>query len=189
MTFFKATTLAATALAIVLSAAGSASALSLELPPGVELKQDCKDKTFYVTKTVHVRHGHKVIAVPKDVKITKTICESYYTHVSANPPSQDPKPLAYPEYHPDHKPGGHGVTGHNVGAVYFPGGAFDKRGNKWVETGPSGQTRFAFRETGRDKDTVYLYDRSRDMHLQLDLRSDMIMYQGSPLYSITSASR
>jgi len=123
------------------------------------------------------------------VKVTKTICENYYTAVSPNPPSYYPKPLAYPEFHPDHESAGNDVTGHNVEAVYFPGGAFEKRGGQWVETGSSGEDRFAFQETARDKDMVHLYDHSRDMHLQLDLYSNTILYEGRPLYTITSASR
>ena len=87
MTFTKATTLAAATLAIALGAAAPASALSISLAPGVELKQDCKDKTYIITKMVTVWDGYRYVSAPKNVKITKTVCENYYTQVSPNPPS------------------------------------------------------------------------------------------------------
>lgn len=77
---------AATAFALSFGAVGNASALSLELAPGVKLEQNCYDKKFKVTKIVHVVRYDKVIAVPKTVIVTKTVCEDYYTQVSQDPP-------------------------------------------------------------------------------------------------------
>jgi len=186
MTFFKATTLAATTLAIALGAAAPASALSIELAPGVELKQDCRDETRIVTKMVHVQVGTLMVSVPKHVEVTETVCEDYYTTVSETPPSFEPKPLAYPEFNPD---AGTGVNGRSVGIVHFDGGTFEQRGRTWIETGAAGEDRFFFEETGRDEWSVYLFDHSRNVSLQLDLHRDLILYEGSPLYPITSVAR
>jgi hypothetical protein len=67
---------------------------------------------------------------------------------------------------------------------------------QWLEQSlPDKQTRFRFREVGRDDWSVYLYDQSRDVHVQLDMYSDVMRvnfrmgYESSfrPLYNILLA--
>jgi len=77
------------------------------------------------------------------------------------------------------------IKGHDVGMVYFGGGTYEQKDGYWIETGAHGQERFRFKETHRDEWSVYLYDQSREVYLQLDLHRDMVYYQGSPLYPIT----
>ena len=81
------------------------------------------------------------------------------------------------------------INGYSVGVVHFAGGTFEKRGNGWVETGASGQVRFHFKEQQRDEWSVYLHDSSRNVNLQLDLHRDLVLYEGSPLYPITSVAK
>lgn len=63
----------------------------------------------------------------------------------------------------------------------------------WVETGPDDpQARFEFTQTGRSDSEVQLYDRSRDVHIRLDLAGRRVMYaegQGAEtlLYQIVAA--
>ena len=185
MTYMKSIIFAATTFAIALSAANSASALSIELPPGVELKQDCKDKTFTKTVIDYVQHGHHVIAVPKAVNVTKTVCTNYYTQASKKPTIHGVEPLTFPENDPGLEPTSGGINGYNVRAVYVAGGGFVQTGQKqWVEHDKLEQIQFTFVETGRDRSSVYLYDRSRDVSIALNLEEQLVRYQGKPLYTI-----
>lgn len=86
-----------------------------------------------------------------------------------------------------------GVNGRTVSTVTHPGGTFVAEGGGWAEKNRSGQTTFRFDERGRDDWSVYLYDGSRDVNLQLDLHRREVLYgAGSaplgPLYRITGAS-
>ncbi len=82
-------------------------------------------------------------------------------------------------------------TGRNVIKVRYPGGVFTKlRGRNWVEQNRDG--RHHFRERARDDWSVYLYDASRDVSIQLDLHRREIFYsqggsQRQVLYRITDA--
>lgn len=83
-----------------------------------------------------------------------------------------------------------GVNGRNAKVVMHSAGAFVQLNqNDWVEnrTGSS----IGFKETGRDDWSVYLYDGSRGISIQLDLWRNKIVYtdatQTFDLYNITSA--
>ena len=86
------------------------------------------------------------------------------------------------------------ANGYNVAQVQFDGGMFTWTGAKtWVEGGAHGSPRFQFQERNRDAWSVYLYDQSRDVKIQLDLHRGKVLYgQGnsgmSDLYTITSAA-
>lgn len=86
------------------------------------------------------------------------------------------------------------ANGINVAQVLFDGGMFTWDGaTSWTEGGADGNPRFQFEESDRDEWSVYLYDRSRDVKIQLDLHRGKILYgQGSSgmsdLYTITSAA-
>lgn len=66
-------------------------------------------------------------------------------------------------------------------------------GKTWQELSlPSRKVAFSFQEQARDDWSVYLYDASRDVNIQLDLHTRKVMYSegnGSrrPLYTITKA--
>jgi membrane-bound inhibitor of C-type lysozyme len=82
------------------------------------------------------------------------------------------------------------VDGTNVAGVYYPGGGITMDNGIWVEGNADGSNTFI--ETHRDEWSVYLYDQSRDVYLQLDLHRQLILYgQGhngrrmQPLYQIT----
>ncbi|WP_319531623.1 hypothetical protein [uncultured Cohaesibacter sp.] len=83
------------------------------------------------------------------------------------------------------------VNGRNVVRVEYPGGSFIMgSGGNWTERNRDGQ--FRFREQGRDDWSVYLYDRGRDVYIQLDLHRKEIFYnqggqQRRVLYRIQSA--
>src|SRR4051812_3079528 len=47
---------------------------------------------------------------------------------------------------------------------------------QWVETNAAGQVTFRFEETKRDDSSVYLLDRSRNVTLQVDLKTRKVMY-------------
>lgn len=84
------------------------------------------------------------------------------------------------------------VNGRNVAMVFHSQGSFVMQGVGWVEKNTAGQTTFRFEERQRDDWSVYLYDRSRDVHLQLDLHRKQILYNAGsdpkrPLYAITDA--
>lgn len=85
-----------------------------------------------------------------------------------------------------------GITGRNVIRVDFNGGLFQSMNNReWVEIGDNGGS-FQFHETGRHNWAVNLYDASRNVRLQIDIESQMIMMiddngLNHDLYPITSA--
>ena len=87
------------------------------------------------------------------------------------------------------------TDGRNVQQVFFSGGSFRKTGpGRWTEYNAQGRAMFNFTETGRDKWSVYLNDRSRHVRLQLDLYRKWVGYADnggamSALYQIQSASR
>ena len=65
-----------------------------------------------------------------------------------------------------------------------------KDGKGWVETSANGKTAFNFAETQRDDWSVYLYDKTRDARIRLDLHTKNIYYAKGeqkefPLYKIT----
>jgi hypothetical protein len=78
----------------------------------------------------------------------------------------------------NHGQGGNPVTikGHNVGQVQHLGGIYQHvGGSSWQETTLRGQVTHEFLEQGRDEWSVYLYDRSRNIALQLDLHEKKIL--------------
>lgn len=85
-----------------------------------------------------------------------------------------------------------GFTGSNLLRANFDRGLFQSIGNQeWIELGDSGAV-FRFRETNRDEWSVYLFDASRTIGIQIDIHSQMIRVQqgNGPwgnLYAITSA--
>ena len=84
------------------------------------------------------------------------------------------------------------VTGQNVSYVAFDRGSFRQQGNRWTEYDANDRPVFTFEETRRDDWSVYLYDRSRDVRLQLDLHRRKIGYaeagrQMSDIYDIVTA--
>lgn len=86
------------------------------------------------------------------------------------------------------------ANGYNVAQVIFDGGMFTWDGaTSWVEGGSDGTPRFQFSEQGRDEWSVYLFDSSRDVKIQLDLHRAKVLYgQGNSemrdLYTITGAA-
>ena len=80
----KTAILAAIVFAISLGAVGNASALSMQLAPGVKLEQTCFDKPVKVTKYVQVVRYNKWVTVPKTVIVSKTVCKDYYTQAPAH---------------------------------------------------------------------------------------------------------
>lgn len=68
-----------------------------------------------------------------------------------------------------------------------------KDGKGWVEVDLSkGQTTFNFTETQRDDWSVYLFDKSRNAYVQLDLHTNLVMFAISkakkrPIYKIVDA--
>jgi len=85
------------------------------------------------------------------------------------------------------------TNGRNVNKVNYAKGSFtENTAGKWIENATNGE-RFTFAETNRDDWSVYLYDKSRDISIQLDLyKKKIIIYwdrsERRDLYSITSAS-
>jgi len=85
------------------------------------------------------------------------------------------------------------VNGSNVSFVAFDRGSFRQHGNRWMEYDINNRPIFTFEETNRDEWSVYLYDRSRNVRLQLDLHRRKVGYGAdgariSDLYDIVSAS-
>jgi len=86
------------------------------------------------------------------------------------------------------------INGYNVVKVVYssghnPTGEFVQKGNQWLEKSYHNNRRFHFTERNRDEWSVYLYDRSRQVNIQLDLHRNKIIYsQGngvrSDLYNI-----
>lgn len=84
------------------------------------------------------------------------------------------------------------VTGRNVEVVRFASGSFEREGKVWLEKRADGTPAFSFTETGRDEGSVYLFDQSRNVQIQLDLTLGQIFYADGnnplrPLYKITGA--
>lgn len=86
-----------------------------------------------------------------------------------------------------------GVNGFTVGAVLHSGGSFNNVGSgQWQETDAQGRVSFHFREVSRDEWSVYLFDASRNVSLQLDLHRGQVLYgvgaePKRALYSITGS--
>jgi hypothetical protein len=86
-----------------------------------------------------------------------------------------------------------GVNGRNVTIVNTATGVFElSPGKVWTERGADGAT-FTFAEQNRDDWSVYLFDASRSVNLQLDLHRRQIFYSDPnssqrPLYAITGRS-
>ena len=89
-------------------------------------------------------------------------------------------------------PPGYGVTGLDATFVEYPEGAFVKNGpTTWVEQKKAGGDAVRFDETFRSKDEVKLFDKSRKVHISLNITGGAIWYapDGSPLkklYDIVS---
>ncbi|WP_068411709.1 MliC family protein [Labrenzia sp. OB1] len=85
------------------------------------------------------------------------------------------------------------VNGYNVSQVFHSNGSFSQAGGgQWEELNTQGRVAFLFQEQNRDEWSVYLFDASRSVSLQLDLHRKQVMYgignQGkTPLYAITNA--
>ena len=82
-----------------------------------------------------------------------------------------------------------------VQEVYFEnnqgakGKFMQKDGKGWVEVDESGKTTFSFFEKQRDDWSVYLYDKSRNAQVQLDLHTRLVMFAAAeqkryPIYKI-----
>ena len=69
------------------------------------------------------------------------------------------------------------VNALSVGQVRHPGGSFTNTGGgQWQETDAQGRVTFNFREESRDEWSVYLFDASRNVSLQLDLHRGQVLY-------------
>lgn len=85
------------------------------------------------------------------------------------------------------------VNGYNVSVVAFDRGSFRQQGDRWIEYDINNRPIFTFEETNRDDWSVYLFDRTRNVRLQLDLHRRKVGYGAnggtvSDLYDIVSAS-
>ncbi|MEP4031982.1 MliC family protein [Roseibium polysiphoniae] len=70
-----------------------------------------------------------------------------------------------------------GANGFTVGAVIHSGGSFNAVGNgQWQETDAQGRVNFHFQEKSRDEWSVYLFDASRNVAIQLDLHRGQVLY-------------
>lgn len=81
------------------------------------------------------------------------------------------------------------INGYNANIVLHQNGAFVQLSSKqWVESGTGSS--FTFTELRRDEWSVYLFDESRQVSIQLDLFRKEIIYSDElsrfPLYAITS---
>lgn len=85
-----------------------------------------------------------------------------------------------------------GINGFNVIRANYYGGLFQLIGNSdWIEVTDDAET-YRFSETQRDDWSVYMYDASRDIRLQIDIHRQMVTIAvgNEPLhdlYPITSA--
>jgi hypothetical protein len=85
-----------------------------------------------------------------------------------------------------------GVTGLNVTYVEYPDGVFIQNGpSTWVEQKKAGGDALRFDETLRSQHAVKLFDKSRKVHISLDIAGSAIWYapDGAPLkklYDIVS---
>lgn len=86
------------------------------------------------------------------------------------------------------------VNGMSVGQVRHPGGSFTNTGGgQWQEADAQGRVTFNFQEESRDEWSVYLFDASRNVSLQLDLHRGEVLYgigaePKTVLYPITQSS-
>lgn len=84
-----------------------------------------------------------------------------------------------------------GINGFNVIRANYDGGLFQLMGgDEWIEVTDDART-FRFRETNRDDWSVYMFDASRNVRLQIDIHRQMITLAdgGGPrrdLYEIAS---
>jgi len=84
------------------------------------------------------------------------------------------------------------VNGYSVSSVEHANrGRFTKTGaSSWTEYGNNGRAIFTFKERNRDEWSVYLFDQSRNVNIQLDLHRKKVRYgtnngRMSDLYDIT----
>ncbi|WP_319531550.1 MliC family protein [uncultured Cohaesibacter sp.] len=111
--------------------------------------------------------------------------------VSTAPPSAPP-PLPDPTPEPT-SPMPVGVDGYSVSQVFHSAGSFsDAGGGNWEELNDQGRVSFRFVERGRNDTSVFLYDASRSVSIQLDLQSGQILYAEGDgpkrqIYTITNA--
>ncbi len=76
---------------------------------------------------------------------------------------------------------------HRDGSFRFAGG------RRWQERDRNGRVTFTFREQNRDEWSVYLFDASRGVHLQLDLHRQTVLYRRGNerqrvIYNITGSA-
>ncbi|MEP3045483.1 MAG: MliC family protein [Roseibium sp.] len=91
--------------------------------------------------------------------------------LQVNAPVQNNQPVAA------QLPASGAVNGYSVGQVLHPGGSFTNVGNgQWHEADAQGRVNFNFREESRDEWSVYLFDASRNVALQLDLHRGQVLY-------------
>lgn len=64
------------------------------------------------------------------------------------------------------------IMGENGVEVFTP-----TPSGEWVQLGARGEVRFRFDEAGRDATSVYLYDRSRDFRIQLDVSDRTLSFR------------
>lgn len=79
-----------------------------------------------------------------------------------------------------HAPGTHGrnVTQITYSTGTYAMGRFEQtHNNQWVEYSDHNNSRFDFLERTRDDWSVYLYDASRDVYIQLDLHRKKVIYR------------
>ena len=107
-------------------------------------------------------------------------------------PPQTPQPAPSPTPEPT-SPMPVGVDGYSVSQVFHSAGSFsDAGGGNWDELNGQGRVSFRFVERGRNESSVFLYDASRSVSIQLDLQTGQILYAEGDgpkrqLYTITNA--
>ncbi|WP_457939675.1 hypothetical protein [Mesorhizobium sp. 10J20-29] len=85
------------------------------------------------------------------------------------------------------------ANGRDVTAAWYGQKRFQKSGDEWLEINESGATTARFKEQSRDDWSVYLFDASRNVYIQLDLYTQKVMYKPGdgeyqPLYNLTRVS-
>ncbi|MDG2005032.1 MAG: hypothetical protein P8J20_17040, partial [Novosphingobium sp.] len=75
--------------------------------------------------------------------------------------------------------------GSKAESAHYETGRIDYQRNSqgtWVEKATDGSYRFEYVETGRDSDSVYIYDASRSLRLKLDFKTWMVSvsFNGAP---------
>jgi len=78
------------------------------------------------------------------------------------------------------------LNGETTSKVYFSQGSFAQNASGWTEYGLDGEARFTFEERTRDEWSVYLYDSSRDVRLQLDLWRKKSAMRQEAIRAVTS---